>query len=1110
MSVPLVPRASRRALILVLALAGCGGGGDSGGGGTAPVPPPPAVTSLQPVSGDGASARPGDTVLVAVRVLDGASRPLAGVSVQWTIASGGGTLLAASSASDSLGIARTRWVASGTGAVRIGAAAGSAPAATFALTVQTANQPSARFSIGDDRRAGAPTVFDGTGSRDGSGGSALTYTWRFGDGRRGGTSRIAHIFADGGTFQVTLIVRDTAGFVDSLTQSVVIAAPPRPANTVGAMRVLVQDIAGAAFPGVQVSAQPASPSTATTDAAGIAVLRNLPTEVPITLAFSAAGHAVQERVVVIPSSGVSEGYTEVRLMRRAAAVELANAERGGSVVGQAGARIDLPQEALIDRAGRPVTGTVQVQVTPLNVAQSPAAFPGSFDGVRADGTTGSLFSLGVMEIEISQGGRELDIAPGRRARIDIPIYTEGASAGDQIPLWSLDERTGVWTREGTGTVVAAPGTPSGLALRAEIAHLSWWNCDIDRNPAGGDPGFEVPDGETGWRAASVTITARARFQDRPNGPIMQAGPYVVSADSARRRFLQFPSETNIIMVCYWSPTPETIVRYDTIVRFAPNARTRFTIRLPRNLVPRPIGGVLEFGRPGSDLIPVNGAAVWTFAGSANDRVVVEGTRVAGNLTATLTAPNGEALFTAPLNLLRALILPASGTYTLTVRNPDAEPRVHTVQVTRAAVLPREASADGAFVSDVTQWWAFDVPTPGTYTIGLTTAFLGLRTFDVWSATGERLRSGSTAVPGLVSPAEYPAGTYLVRLRATSTEAYRLHLSSLAAPSLLTIASPFGEASGRIARPGAWQALRFTATAGERINLVLSTPNQLSARAAIRAPGTTVPFYERPVLQTAQLFTAVGYAPAETSPFTLTASGEYTVTLFSDFSPPPNLSGDWRVQLFRQNYTPLPFGTDIQSAITVPFEQPGFRVVVPTDTVVGIGAFHALGGLQTITLVNAATGQETNSLSVFSTHVLRLRAGTYLADFDMSRTESTGPFTLGFVPIAPPTALALDTDASGSFTRVAQRQYFRLQLAAGSRVQVRLSGVTASVTARLRRTSGADFYAGTDLGGTSALPATGSGESLPITIAEAGEYVLEVSQRSEVPRGNFTVRVRTVP
>lgn len=49
--------------------------------------------------------------------------------------------------------------------------------------------------------------------------------------------------------------------------------------------------------------------------------------------------------------------------------------------------------------------------------------------------------------------------------------------GDKYPLWSLNEKTGKWVQEGEGTVVASSASPTGLALRVEVTHFSWWNHD---------------------------------------------------------------------------------------------------------------------------------------------------------------------------------------------------------------------------------------------------------------------------------------------------------------------------------------------------------------------------------------------------------------------------------------------------------------------------------------------------------------------------------------------------------------------------------------------------------------------------------------------------------
>jgi hypothetical protein len=122
-------------------------------------------------------------------------------------------------------------------------------------------------------------------------------------------------------------------------------------------------------------------------------------------------------------------------------------------------------------------------MTPVDPVTNPEAFPGRYAGVTASGQEGLLFSYGTVEFDLRQGGVPVNLAPGSTATVELPLYATltktGATVGigATIPLWSLDERTGTWMQEGEGAVVASAGSPSGLALRAPVSHLSWWNCD---------------------------------------------------------------------------------------------------------------------------------------------------------------------------------------------------------------------------------------------------------------------------------------------------------------------------------------------------------------------------------------------------------------------------------------------------------------------------------------------------------------------------------------------------------------------------------------------------------------------------------------------------------
>ena len=111
----------------------------------------------------------------------------------------------------------------------------------------------------------------------------------------------------------------------------------------------------------------------------------------------------------------------------------------------------------------------------------------------------------------SAAGRPVQLAPGRSATIEIPSYVgkhvDGSliKAGDTTPLWSLDETTGGWVEEGSGTVVASATSPSGFTLRAEVTHFSWWNSDAS-SPLRSDRRDDRS--RNAWSTATPTVCSR--------------------------------------------------------------------------------------------------------------------------------------------------------------------------------------------------------------------------------------------------------------------------------------------------------------------------------------------------------------------------------------------------------------------------------------------------------------------------------------------------------------------------------------------------------------------------------------------------------------------------
>lgn len=356
-------------------------------------------------------------------------------------------------------------------------------------TTPPANQPPvARIGAVATVVAGQPLAFDGSASSDPEGG-ALILRWDFADGLTGGGARLAHVFASAGQYSVRLTATDAQGAQTSATQQVTVTAAPAAVRT-QSVAGSVTGLDGTALAGVTVAA--VGGATAETLADGSLSLP-LGVGVPQTLRFTKAGFADQVLSLTVPAASGSDARFSVVMLPRDAALTLTDAVAGGTLSGRDGVQIALPTNALVNASGAPVTGAVQISMTPVDITRPRAGgFPGRFEGINADASISPIVSLGPTEFVLTQNGAPVQIAPGATATITMPIYADRDldgrlfAVGDRIPLWSLDEQGGGWIGEGEGVLVASSGSPTGLAMQAAVGHFTWWNPDrpfIPREPS---------------------------------------------------------------------------------------------------------------------------------------------------------------------------------------------------------------------------------------------------------------------------------------------------------------------------------------------------------------------------------------------------------------------------------------------------------------------------------------------------------------------------------------------------------------------------------------------------------------------------------------------------
>ncbi|WP_428242338.1 putative Ig domain-containing protein [Gynuella sp.] len=211
----------------------------------------------------------------------------------------------------------------------------------------------------------------------------------------------------------------------------------------------------------------------------------LPAEESFSLNVSAPGYSTQVVPILSPPADGEVSIT-VTLIKRGDVMVISDP----GVTTQsaaAGAGVTFDKADFVDADGQPVEGDVELTITPVNVSKpaSMAAFPGSFSGVaEGEDEPSQIFSLGTVEYHFTQNGKTINLAPGASAEVLLPMYAshyqDGSdiAVGHTIPIWYLNESTGIWQQEGTGEVVASEDSLTGLALRATVSHFSWWNVDL--------------------------------------------------------------------------------------------------------------------------------------------------------------------------------------------------------------------------------------------------------------------------------------------------------------------------------------------------------------------------------------------------------------------------------------------------------------------------------------------------------------------------------------------------------------------------------------------------------------------------------------------------------
>ena len=178
----------------------------------------------------------------------------------------------------------------------------------------------------------------------------------------------------------------------------------------------------------------------------------------------------------------SVNYVRITLLDR---TNIGNflADDGGIISSPEGISIDFPANSIVDGNGDLFQGTVEVAArwidpTAENLGE---IMPGSLQGLMPGGVQGNgnaleevaLASFGMMAVELEgSNGTSLNLGNGLKATLIFPVPDELLNiAPSEIPLWFFNETVGLWVVEGSATLV-------GDNYVGDVAHFSFWNCDV--------------------------------------------------------------------------------------------------------------------------------------------------------------------------------------------------------------------------------------------------------------------------------------------------------------------------------------------------------------------------------------------------------------------------------------------------------------------------------------------------------------------------------------------------------------------------------------------------------------------------------------------------------
>ncbi len=175
---------------------------------------------------------------------------------------------------------------------------------------------------------------------------------------------------------------------------------------------------------------------------------------------------------VMPSPGNST-YIEIQMVKEKVLGVLNTNETKTINISDPDTKITFQANSIADANGNAYSGDYEVLIHYYDSRETGymESIPGDLRGTDKEGNPVQLESYGMMAVELrSLAGEELNLLDGATATWQVSLVSEVADLPLQIPLWSLDENTGIWIEDGMADLI------NGVYV-GEVSHFSFWNCD---------------------------------------------------------------------------------------------------------------------------------------------------------------------------------------------------------------------------------------------------------------------------------------------------------------------------------------------------------------------------------------------------------------------------------------------------------------------------------------------------------------------------------------------------------------------------------------------------------------------------------------------------------